>query len=136
MRKFNSVAQLLKQEWTDDPALATLAVNVQTVVNQYARLVSSATGGGVSTDSARQEAMAVLDKSMASGSFSAAINRMKLEARNRITGLNKEIESAKTGMRRGSGTGGGSQYKEGETRTIGGVVYKRDADGTWHPQPK
>ena len=116
MRKFNSVAQLLEQNWTDDPALATLAVNVQTVVNQYARLVSSATGGGVSTDSARQEAMAVLDKSMASGSFSAAINRMKLEARNRITGLNKEIESAKTGMRRGGdgsnkGNAGSAQPK-------------------------
>jgi hypothetical protein len=96
------VAQLFSAKATDNPELAEFAVYAQTAINQYSRLVSSASGGGVSTDAARQEAIAILNKNMAKGAFNAALNAMQKEAKNRVSGIQTEIDKQK---KRLSGTG-------------------------------
>lgn len=97
-RKWNSFEQMVQSNLSDYPELAQLSVAAQTAVNQYARLVSSATGGGTSTDTARKEAFGILDKAMASGSFNAALDQMQKEAGNRIKGIDSEIDKTKSGM--------------------------------------
>lgn len=94
----NKYEQLFQKDLTDYPELAEFAVYAQTVVNQYARLVSSATGGGVSTDTARGEALAILNSGMAKGSFDAALKAMETEAKNRVAGIDKQIETQKKGL--------------------------------------
>jgi hypothetical protein len=47
-----------------------------------------------------------------------------------------QINKTMAGLR-GGGTTSDKKgtYKEGDTRNINGVTYKRDKDGQWHPQP-
>lgn len=96
MKKFNSIAQLFKGDWTDDPALAQLNVATQTAVNQYAKVATSTTGQ--TTDTARAEAMALLDKAMAKGTFDAALDQMEKEAHNRIAGIDSQIDKQKNAI--------------------------------------
>ena len=91
-KAFNTIDQLWTANTDDDPDLAALSAFTQTLVNQYARLVSN---GGVVTDTGRAEGKAILDKAMPGGSFSAAINAMEKEAKNRVNGIKTEIEKQK-----------------------------------------
>ncbi len=90
-RLFNSWQQLAQANLTNNPELARFKVAAQTAINEYSRIVSSATGGGVSTDTARREAENILNTAMSKGSFSAALEQMKKEADFRTQGLDQEI---------------------------------------------
>ena len=76
----------------DYPELSRFRVAVNTAANEYARITNSATGGGVSTDSARGEAMSLLNTGMAEGSFDGAVQQMRIDANNRVTqGIDQPI---------------------------------------------
>jgi hypothetical protein len=95
---FNSWSQLASANLTDNPDLAAFRVATQTAINQYARLMFSATGGGTSTDSARAHAEDLLNTAMAKGTYAAALGQMKKEVANRVTGLDDEIDAQKKKM--------------------------------------
>ncbi len=88
---FTSWKQLAQAKLTDNPNLAKFKVATQTAINQYARLMYSATGGGTSTDTARREAEDLLDTAMAKGAYTGALDQMQLEVKNRTAGLDSEI---------------------------------------------
>jgi hypothetical protein len=92
MRTFNSWQQFAQANLEDNPQLAAFRVATQTAINQYARLMYSATGGGVSTDSSRAHAEELLNTAMATGAFSAALSQMQKEAKNRVAGIDQEIK--------------------------------------------
>lgn len=102
VRRFNSWQQFVQADLTDNPKLAQLRVAAQTAVNQYARLMYSATGGGTSTDSARKDAESLLSSAMAKGSFNAALAQMEKEAKNRIAGINDQISDQQEQMNKRS----------------------------------
>lgn len=97
MKKINTWEQLLQAEFSDNPELAKLSVAAQTVVNQYASLMSNFRGA--TSDTARAEATGLISKAMASGSFEGALSQMEKEAKNRAKGLDDEIASAQKGMK-------------------------------------
>jgi hypothetical protein len=79
---------------TDYPALAKFRVAVNTARNEYARVVNSATGGGVTTDEARKEADEIINTSLAQGSFEAAAQQMRIDMGNRKKSINEELQQA------------------------------------------
>lgn len=119
IKKFNSFEQFLQSDFTDNPDLAEFAVYAQTAINQYSRLVSSASGAGVSTDTARKEALAILDKAMPTGAFEAALNAMQKEAGNRIKGIDSEIKKQRIQMDLGGGRSQQGSAPQGQSETQG-----------------
>src|ERR1043166_7070355 len=97
--KFNSWVQLLKADLTDYPELSAFRVSTQTAVNQYATLMYNASGR--SSNDARADAAGLIDKAMAAQSYDAAIKQMKLEAKNRVAGLDEEIKRRREELRSG-----------------------------------
>lgn len=95
---FNRWSQLASADLTDNPDLAAFRVATQTAINQYARLMFSATGGGTSTDSARGDAESLLNTAMASGTYDAALKQMRKEVVNRVKGLDDEIAAQRKQM--------------------------------------
>lgn len=75
----------------DYPELARFRDDVNTAVNEYARLMVSATGGGTTTDSARKEAEVILNTHMGQGSFEAAVDEMQANMRGRMQTLNDVV---------------------------------------------
>jgi hypothetical protein len=98
VKLYNNWQQLAKANLEDSPELAAFRVATQTAINQYARLMFSATGGGTSTDSARAHAEDLLNAAMASGAYEAALTQMNKEAKNRTKGLDDEIEKQRKGL--------------------------------------
>jgi hypothetical protein len=66
---------------------------VRTAINEYAKVVSSATGGGVTSDTARKEVEAILHSSMSKAQVAETINLLKQEMQNRIDELNGGISN-------------------------------------------
>jgi hypothetical protein len=97
VQKYNTLDQFLSANLSDQPKLAAYRVAVQTVVNQYSQLISSSVSGGGSgsTDAARSDAHDLLDKAFASGAFDSALDMMEREAKNRIAGIDKQIDEGK-----------------------------------------
>jgi hypothetical protein len=120
-KKFNSWVQLAQANLEDDPELAAFRVATQTAVNQYARLMFSATGGGTSTDSAREHAEGLLNTAMGKGSYGAALKQMQLEVKNRTAGLDKEIDEQKKNL--------GKPSPKGTLNAPGGKVKMRAPNG-------
>lgn len=117
-RLFNSWQQLAQANLTNNPELARFRVAAQTAINEYSRIVSSATGGGVSTDTARREAENILNTAMSKGSFSAALAQMKKEADFRTQGLDQEINRMVGQLgQSASGPGRGGAVAAGQPKT-------------------
>ncbi len=69
---------------TGDPDAAAFHAAINTVANEYAKVVSSATGGGVTSDSARHEAMSLLNTAQTPQQLQSVINTMRRDMANRI----------------------------------------------------
>ncbi len=89
--KINSIEQLIKGEWSDYPELQKFQNYATTAANKYAKLVSSGSGGGVTTDDARRDAYRILNTSLAKHSFAAAVESLKVDAQNRLTAFDTAI---------------------------------------------
>jgi hypothetical protein len=110
-RLANEYTQYLQGNLTDYPELAQFRVAVNTAANEYARVVNSATGGAVTTDTARGEAMSLLNTAMAEGSLEGAVQQMKIDANNRIVGMDSTIDELRNSLR-DLGGGGAAPNKE------------------------
>lgn len=106
----------------DYPELARFRVAVNTAKNEYARVVNSATGNGVTTDEARKEADQLINTALSKGSLKAAIDQMRIDMGNRTGSLDEEIEKTRQGA---SGTSPTGQNK----------IRARDPQGKLHEAP-
>lgn len=69
-------------------------------VTEIARLTSSATGGGVSTDSARREAAQLLETAFTPEQYESAVKTLKQEVTFRRKGYEDQIKSVEQNVRR------------------------------------
>lgn len=72
---------------TGDPAISAFNAAVETFANEYAKVTTSATGGGVTSDTARAHASALINSSQSPDQFIATIQTLAEDMRNRRKGL-------------------------------------------------
>lgn len=85
---------------TGDSMVAQFDAANRTAINEYAKLVSSATGGGVTSDSARHEVEDILAKVQTKEQYRDVVNNvLKKDRKNRESGYDDEINRIKEAMR-------------------------------------
>ena len=82
-----------------DVEVAKLDAAIRTFVNEYAKVTSSVTGGGVTSDTARREIDELLKSSMTKGQVRGVIELMKREMKNRELAYAKQVDELKASMR-------------------------------------
>lgn len=80
-----------QQQWLGDPKTAAFAAATRTAINEYARVTTTTTGGGVTSDQARKEVEAMLSTAQTPEQFREVVNTLRLEMRNRIKGYEDQI---------------------------------------------
>lgn len=78
---------------TGDANVSKYNAAIQTAVNEYARVVSSVTGGGTTSDSARAEIQGLLNNAQTPSQVASVIQLMKTDMANRQTGYTQQIQS-------------------------------------------
>ncbi len=83
----NAWIQAGRRSVAGDPDVSAFDTALTTFKNEYARVVNSATGGGVTTDSARQEIEHILNAAQTPDQVRAAIKTAKADMANRTASL-------------------------------------------------
>jgi hypothetical protein len=83
-----------------DPDVTQFHIYTDRAVAEIARITSSATGGGVSSDSARREANELLQIAYTPEQFDAAVTALKKEVDFRREGFEKQIKAVEDNVRR------------------------------------
>jgi hypothetical protein len=91
---------------TGDPDVAAFNAAVRTAINEFAKVTSSATGGGVTSDAARADIEAILNTAYTPEQFQAVVRVLRQEMDNRIKGYDEQIEATKRSMRPDAATPG------------------------------
>lgn len=89
-RTMNQVANWWSSE-TNDPDYAALHDAVETVTNEYAKVISNATGGGVTSDAARAHAESMLSTADSPQSFKARAAILQQEMGFRVNSMDRQI---------------------------------------------
>lgn len=84
-----------------DTAVAELNLAVRTLVNEYAKITSSATGGGVTSDTARKEIDTLLRSAQTKEQVRSVVSLMKQEMENRRLGYEDQERALKGSFSRG-----------------------------------
>lgn len=82
-----------KRSVAGDPELSQFDAALRTAVNEYAKVTSSASGGGVTSDSARKEVDALLNAAQTPEQVKSVIGTLKKEMGNRRSGYDNQISS-------------------------------------------
>jgi len=102
---FNRWIQSGRKNIQGDPQVSAFNVAVNTAANEYAKLASGGSGGGVTSDSARHEAMEILNNAQTWPQMQAAIRQMRIDGHNRVLAMEKQIGRLRGNI---SGAGGGN----------------------------
>jgi len=105
---FNRWIQSGRKSIKGDPAVSAFNVAVNTAANEYAKLASGASGGAVTSDSARHEAMEILNNAQTLPQLQASIKQMQIDGHNRVLALDTQIKRLRDGIS-GAGNSGRSQ---------------------------
>lgn len=89
---FNRWIQAGRKSISGDPAVSAFNVAINTAANEYAKLASGASGGAVTSDSARHEAMEILNNAQTLPQLQAAIRQMQIDGHNRVLALDTQIK--------------------------------------------
>jgi len=87
-----------KKSITGDPSVARLDLAVRTFVNEYARVTTSVTGGGITSDTARKEIDALLQSAHTKDQVRQVIDLAKTEMLNRKAGYEDQERALKGGI--------------------------------------
>lgn len=88
-----------------DVAVARLDTAVRTFVNEYARVTTSVTGGGVTSDTARKEVETLLRSAHTKEQVRGVIDLMTTELQNRKVAYEQQEAELKGGIRAGGSSG-------------------------------
>lgn len=105
---FNRWIQSGRKNIAGDPAVSAFNVAVNTAANEYAKLASGASGGAVTSDSARHEAMEILNNAQTLPQLRAAIRQMQIDGHNRVIALDTQLDRLRGNIR---GAGGGNRQQ-------------------------
>lgn len=92
-----------KKNVMGDVDVARLDTAIRTFVNEYAKVTTSVTGGGVTSDHARKEIDDLLKASMTKEQVRGVIDLMKQEMKNREKGYDDQVTELRGRMTGGSG---------------------------------
>lgn len=126
---FNRWIQSGRKNVKGDPAVSAFNVAINTAANEYAKLASGASGGAVTSDSARHEAMEILNNAMTLPQLQAAIRQMKIDGHNRVVALDGQIRRLRSGIR-DAGKPGSAQPDARQPAPAGGQLV-----GTYKGKP-
>lgn len=114
---FNRWIQAGRKNISGDPAVSRFNVAVNTAANEYAKLASGASGGAVTSDSARHEAMQILNNAQTLPQLQAAIKQMQIDGHNRVLAMDGQIKRL-----RGNISGAGKGTNAAPTKGWGKAV--------------
>ncbi|MCW6531194.1 hypothetical protein NED98_13155 [Sphingomonas sp. MMSM20] len=84
---FNRWIQAGRQAVTGDPAVSKFNVAINAVANENAKIMSGASGGAVTSDSARHEAMSLINNAMTLDQLNSVLDQMHTDSQLRIRSL-------------------------------------------------
>lgn len=87
-----------KRSVAGDPEVAKFDAAVRTAINEYAKVTSSATGGSVTSDSARKEVESMLNTAQTPEQVKAVIGLLRQEIGNRQKGYDDQIGQIKSAI--------------------------------------
>lgn len=94
-----------KKNIAGDPQVARLDLAMRTFINEYARVTTSVTGGGVTSDTARKEIESLLASKMTKPQVREVIDLAKQEMRNRLSSYDDQVKVLRDRMSiKGSGS--------------------------------
>lgn len=128
----NRWIQAGRKEVQGDPDVARLNTWMTAVRDEYARILSGATGGAGITDAARNEADGIISKIDSIPAMYATLDAMHAESRNRVNSLDTAISDLRGQLRSGSPTKPEAAPKpQGTPHPQGGgaTVIRYDAQG-------
>lgn len=102
---FNRWVNAGRKEVAGDPDISAFNAAVETFANEYARITASATGGGVTSDSARDHVHAMINSAQAPAQFRAVMATLFKDMENRRTGLEEERQQLHERIRNGQNNG-------------------------------
>jgi hypothetical protein len=82
-----------------DEQIAAFNAATETFANEYAKIMSGATGAAAATEGARAEAQSLLNSAMSWGQYKEVANVMRRDMTNRMLGFNKQKEELKQGLK-------------------------------------
>ena len=98
-----------KREVAGDPDVSAFNAAVQVAVNEFAKVTSSATGGGVTSDQARKDIEGILNSAQNPEQFKAVVTTLRSDMKNRIDSYETQLQNIqKAAQGVGTQAGGGS----------------------------
>jgi len=82
-----------KKSIAGDPDVSRLDAAMRTAINEYAKVTSSATGGGVTSDQARKEIEDMLNSAQTTDQVKAVVSLLRQEMQNRKLGYDEQVQS-------------------------------------------
>lgn len=113
-----------------DPKMAKAATYLQSVSNEYARIISQPNLSGQLTDSARKEAEALLDPKATVQQMIASVEALRSEGNNRVLSLGEQIGKIGARMQRP----GAAATSSTESESLAHRVWR--VGGEIGPEPK
>lgn len=106
---FNRWIQAGRKGISGDADLTKFNVAVNTVANEYAKIMSGASGGAVTSDSARKEAMDILNNAQTPQGFEGALKQMQIDMHNRQQSLVEQEGRLRSNILGNGVTGSGAK---------------------------
>ncbi len=96
-----------------DPDVASFDAAVRVAINEFAKVTSSATGGGVTSDQARKDIEGILYSAQTPMQFKAVVATLKTDMDNRVKGYDYQINNIQESLKQVGkpGSRGGVQDK-------------------------
>lgn len=135
----NKPLRWLYQNAGGDPTIAKFKAAHAAVVNEYAKILSGATGSAGVTDASRREAEGMIPQDATLAQINAAADILETDAGNRLSALSQGVEATRARVRgtaapaEKSSGGHGAVVRTGKNRSTGKKVVQYE-DGTIEEQ--
>jgi hypothetical protein len=103
---FNRWINAGKTSLAGDPDVAAFHAGIETFANEFAKLTSSATGGGVTSDSARAHVYEMVNRDQSPAQFKATMRVLYRDMENRRVGIEQQRQELLGRIRGASGSSG------------------------------
>jgi hypothetical protein len=111
-----------KRSVAGDPDVAAFDAALRTGINEYAKVTSSATGGGVTSDSARKEVESMLNAAQTPEQIKSIMDQVLVkDLANRKSGYDQQIQFIKDSI---AGKNKGAAGSQGEVKTADDLLKK------------
>lgn len=97
-----------------DPKARAYVGALRVAINEYAKVTASATGGGVTSDSARKEIEELLSQADTPEMFDEVIKTLKVELSNRKYGYDHQIQSIQSSLKEAGDKASGKTIQSGK----------------------